>query len=277
MAEHLNHTAEVESSAVVIREAMGGRVARVAIILGSGLGGLADKIEAAVKIPYGALPGFPKLTVQGHAGLLIAGKLNGTEVIALAGRKHFYETDDPYPLKTMIRAVAKAGAEILFISNAAGGLNAAMAVPSLMLISDHINLMGLSPLAGPNDAEFGPRFFPLGDAWDAGLRSRTKVAAEKCGIDLHEGVYAAVRGPNFETPAEIRMLKTMGADAVGMSSVPDCLIARHCGMRVVGVSCITNLGAGLSDEVLSHAHTLESAAKGAAAFEALVTEAVGLL
>lgn len=276
MTAQKQHISDVEASAAILRRAAKGQP-KIAIILGSGLGGLAERIEGAVRVPYQELPGFPVLTVAGHAGEVVLGRLNGVDVLAFKGRKHFYETDDAYPLKTMIRSAKAAGCETLFVSNAAGSLRAHIGVSGLMLISDHINYMGLSPLAGPNDDAFGPRFFAMGDAWDAGLRGKMKAAAQAAGIELHEGVYMAFRGPNFETPAEIRMAQALGADAVGMSSVPDCLIARHCGMKVVGVSCITNMGAGLSAENLSHAHTLENAAKGAADFEKLVIGALPLL
>lgn len=277
MTPQEQHVRDVEISGALIREALRGKTPRAAVILGSGLGGLAAKIGSPVRIAYRDLPGFPVLSVQGHAGEVIAGTLNGAPVVALAGRKHFYETDDPYPLRTMIRAMKAAGAGTLFVSNAAGSLRAHIGVSELMLITDHINFMGLHPLTGPNDDAFGPRFFPMADAWDPALREKIKAAAKTANIKLHEGVYMAFRGPSFETPAEIRMAQGMGADAVGMSSVPDCLIARHCGLKVAGVSCITNMGAGLSAEHLSHAHTLENAGKGAAAFEALVTAAVPLL
>ncbi len=198
-------------------------------------------------------------------------------VIVLNGRKHFYETSDADPLKTMIRAVKAAGVETLFLSNAAGSLRASIKVTELMLITDHINFLGLNPLVGPNDEAFGPRFFPITDAWDPGLGAKLKAVAQQAGVTLHQGVYVAFRGPSFETPAEIRMVQDWGGDAVDMSSVPDCLIARHCGLKVAGVSCITNMGAGLSDEKLSHAHPLENASKGAAAFEQLVLAAVKVL
>lgn len=268
------HKKNVDESASLIRARMGGLKPRIAIILGSGLGGLADKVERAVKIAYKDLPGFPVLTVQGHVGEVLVGQLNNTDVIVLKGRKHFYETDDAYPLKTMIRTLKVLGVETLFLSNAAGSLRHTMKVSELMLITDHINYMGLNPLVGPNDDDFGPRFFPVADAWDPALNAIMRDVAKEQSIPLHEGVYMAFRGPSFESPAEIRMAQGMGADAVGMSSVPDCLIARHCGMNVVGVSCLTNMGAGLSDEKLSHAHTLENAARGAANFEKLVMMAL---
>lgn len=271
------HLENVRQSAAIITAALAGARPRIAIILGSGLGGLANQIQRPRVIAYADLPGFPVLTVLGHIGELIAGELDGVPVIVLKGRKHFYETDDAYPLRTMIRTLQAVGVDTLFLSNAAGSLRPAIKVSELMLITDHINFLGLNPLTGPNDDSFGPRFFPVSDAWDPGLAGRVKAVARQQGITLHEGVYAAFRGPSFETPAEIRMVQGWGADAVGMSSVPDCLIARHCGLKVVGVSCITNMGAGLSDEHLTHAHTLANAAKGAAAFERLVTAAVKVL
>ncbi len=271
------HLENVNQSRDKILAALAGLKPKIAIILGSGLGGLADKIEQPVTVAYRELPGFPVLTVAGHVGALLAGKLNGVPVIVLKGRKHFYETDDAYPLKTMIRAVHAAGVETLFLSNAAGSLRPHIKVSELMLITDHINFLGLNPLTGPNDDTFGPRFFPVSDAWDKTLCAKVRATAQSEGITLHEGVYVAFRGPSFETPAEIRMVQGWGADAVGMSSVPDCLIARHCGLKVVGVSCITNMGAGLSDEKLSHAHTLENASRGAAAFERLVMSAMKVL
>ncbi len=271
------HLENVRQSAAIITAVLTGARPRIAIILGSGLGGLANQIQRPRALAYADLPGFPVLTVLGHIGELIAGELDGVPVIVLKGRKHFYETDDAYPLRTMIRTLQAVGVDTLFLSNAAGSLRPAIKVSELMLITDHINFLGLNPLTGPNDDSFGPRFFPVSDAWDPELAGRVKAVARQQSITLHEGVYVAFRGPSFETPAEIRMVQSWGADAVGMSSVPDCLIARHCGLKVVGVSCITNMGAGLSDEHLTHAHTLANAAKGAAAFERLVTAAVKVL
>jgi len=277
MNETAAHVENVRLSAAKVTAACGTLRPRVAVILGSGLGGLARLVQDPVTLAYRDLPGFPVLTVAGHAGQLVIGTLAGTPVIVLNGRKHFYETGDPYPLKTMIRTLKTAGVETLFLSNAAGSLRAHIKVSELMLITDHLNFLGLNPLVGPNDDAFGPRFFSMTDAWDPGLRARIQSVARQASLTLHEGVYVAFRGPSFETPAEIRMAQGWGGDAVGMSSVPECLIARHCGMKVAGVSCITNMGAGLSDEQLTHAHTLENAGKGAAAFEQLVLAAVKVL
>lgn len=277
MTVSARHVENVRAAAAQITAACGDLRPGIAIILGSGLGGLARQVQHPVTLAYHDLPGFPELTVAGHAGQLIIGTLDGVPVIVLNGRKHFYETADAYPLKTMIRAVQAAGVGTLFLSNAAGSLRPHIGVSELMLITDHINFMGLNPLVGPNDATFGPRFFSVTDAWDPGLRTKIKTVAQQTGITLHEGVYVAFRGPSFETPAEIRMVRAWGGDAVGMSSVPDCLIARHCGLKVAGISCITNMGAGLSNENLTHGHTLENAGKGAGAFEKLVLAAVKVL
>ena len=271
------HAENVRLSAARITAALAGARPRIALILGSGLGGLARLVQEPVTLAYRDLPGFPELTVAGHAGQLIIGTLNGVPVIVLNGRKHFYETGDADPLKTMIRAVRAAGVETLFLSNAAGSLRPHIKVSELMLITDHINFMGLNPLVGPNDEAFGPRFFSMTAAWDPGLRAKIAAVAQQSGVTLHQGVYVAFRGPSFETPAEIRTVQGWGGDAVGMSSVPDCLIARHCGLKVAGISCITNMGAGLSDENLTHSHTLENAGKGAWAFEKLVLAAVKVL
>jgi len=277
MSDPGSHVENVRKSAAMIRAACGAKIPRVAIILGSGLGGLAAHVTDASAIAYGDLPGFPELTVAGHTGRLLVGRLDGVPVVVLQGRKHFYETSDPLPLCTMVRALHAAGVGTLFLSNAAGSLRAQIGVSELMLIRDHINYLGLNPLVGPNFEEFGPRFVPMSDAWDPALREKLKKVAEAADVTLHEGVYMAFRGPSFETPAEIKMAQIVGADAVGMSSVPECIIARHCGMKVVGVSCITNMGAGLSDEEITHAKTLENAGRGAAAFERLVIAAVKVM
>ena len=268
------HTQNVKDARDVILGRIGTLKPKIAIILGSGLGGLAERVENAVTIPYVDLPGFPVLTIAGHAGILIAGKLSGVDTLVFKGRKHFYETHDTAPLKTMIRVIKAMGVETLFLSNAAGSLRPHIKVGEMMMITDHINCMGFNPLVGPNDDAFGSRFPPMTEAWDHELRQKLKETAQKKGIPLHKGVYIAFRGPSFETPAEIRMAQGMGGDAIGMSSVPECLIARHCDLKIVGCSCITNMGAGLSDEKISHEHTLENAAHAAVNFEKLVMAAL---
>lgn len=257
--------------------ALGAAEAKIAIILGSGLGGLDARLENPQRISYADLPGFPRPGVAGHAGEAVVGQLNGVTVLLYRGRQHFYETNDASPLKTMIRTVKALGIPRLFVSNAAGSVNTQFGVGALMNIADHINISGFSPLVGDNDDDWGPRFPPMTNAWDPHLRQLLRNAAEDTGVTLHEGIYVWFRGPAFETPAEIRMAQKIGGDAIGMSTVPDLLIARHCGLDVVGCSCLTNMGAGLSIENLSHAHTLENAARAADGFERLVSRFVELL
>ncbi|HYH19514.1 MAG TPA: purine-nucleoside phosphorylase [Azospirillum sp.] len=247
-----------------------GRLPRVGIVLGSGLGGIAGRVEDAVVIPYGELPGFPQPGVEGHAGRLVVGRLAGTGVAVLQGRVHAYEGTGFAALRTAIRALKLAGVETLVLTCAAGSLRTEVGPGRLMIVADHINMLGTNPLVGPNDDAFGPRFPSLTDAWDPALRARLSAAGEALGIPVAEGVYAAWLGPSFETPAEVRMLKLLGADAVGMSMVPECIIARHCGLRVAGCAVITNLGVGLGDGPVDHAHTLRTAAAAAMDLERLL-------
>ncbi len=244
---------------------------RVGIVLGSGLGGLADKIDAVASIDFKDIPDFPQSTVEGHAGRLILGRLGGMPVVCMQGRIHLYEGIDPQDLAVPVRVLKLLGVEILLVTNAAGSMSEDMGPGSLMLISDHINFTGRNPLVGENDDRFGPRFFSMGDAYDATLREHFKAVAKEMGIKLHEGVYLHYLGPNFETPAEIRAFKTMGADAVGMSTTPEVLVARHMGLRVAAISNITNLAAGMSKTELSHEQTLECAKLAAEDLESLVT------
>lgn len=272
-AQHNRHIADSRGQLAAI----GADQAKIAVILGSGLGGLDARLENARRISYADLPGFPKPGVAGHAGEAVTGTLSGVPVLLYRGRQHFYETSDASALKVMIRTVKALGIPRLFISNAAGSLNLGFKTGELMAIADHINYMGFNPLVGENDDDWGPRFPPMAGAWNADLRALLHRAAKDAAVPLHEGVYVAFRGPTFETPAEIRMAQKMGGDAVGMSSVPDCIIARHCGLEVVGCSCLTNMGEGLSDEKLSHSHTLENAARAARGFESLIARFVTLL
>ncbi|WP_029011218.1 purine-nucleoside phosphorylase [Azospirillum halopraeferens] len=245
---------------------------RVGIVLGSGLGSVADRVEDAVSIPYGELPGFPVPAVEGHAGRLVVGRLGGQAVACMQGRVHAYEGGDFAPLRNAIRALKLAGCNTLLLTCAAGSLRPEVGPGRLMAVADHINLLGTNPLVGPNDDTFGPRFPSLSDAWDPGLRVRLHAAAARTGIALAEGVYAAWLGPCFETPAEVRMLKTLGADAVGMSMVPECIVARHCGLRVAGCAVITNLGVGIGEGTVDHAHTLSTAAAAASDLERLLID-----
>jgi xanthosine phosphorylase len=258
-------------AAEIIRAAVGDRPApRVALVLGSGLGALADAVEDAIAIPYKDLPGFPVGSVVGHAGRLVVGTLAGTPVAVLQGRAHLYEGIAVAELAVPVRTMRALGAESLVLTNAAGSIRAEVGPGRLMLLTDHINFMGVNPLIGPNDETIGPRFVPLGEVYDAELRQRLHRAAAQVGAELAEGVYLAVSGPSFETPAEIRAFRTLGADAVGMSTVPEAIAARHCGLRVAAVSAITNLAEGLGDEPLSHEQTLAHAELAAADLQRLL-------
>jgi xanthosine phosphorylase len=236
---------------------------RVGIVLGSGLGAVADAVQNPVAVSYADLPGFPRPSVEGHAGRLVRGFIGGVPVAVLQGRAHLYEGGDPEAIRTPVRALRAAGAEILVLTNAAGSLRSEVGPGSLMAITDHINLTGFNLLIGANDDSLGPRFPSLRDAYDPGLRELLHESARDVEVDLAEGVYLAVSGPSFETPAEIRAYRVLGADAVGMSTVQETILARHCGLRVAAVSVITNLAEGMSDEPLSHEQTLCSAQEGA--------------
>lgn len=244
---------------------------RVGIVLGSGLGGVADRIEGATAMPYADLPGFPLPSVEGHMGRLVLGRLGGQPVACMQGRVHAYEGNGFDALKTAIRALKLAGCDTLVLTCAAGSLRVEVGPGRLMAISDHINMLGANPLTGPNEDSFGPRFPSMTDAWDPTLRALMRRRALELNIDLVEGVYAAYPGPSFETPAEVRMLKVLGADAVGMSTVPECIVARHCGLRVVGCAVITNLGVGLGDGPVDHDQTLRAASAAASDLERLLT------
>jgi purine-nucleoside phosphorylase len=233
----------------------------LAIVLGSGWDSIADLATDAIDIPYAELPAFPVLGVAGHAGMLRIGRIGGRPVALLRGRKHAYETGDAAGMKGAIRTLAGWGCSTLLLTNAAGSLETSMPPGSLMLISDHLNIVQRTPL---HDEPGADRFVDMTDAYDAGLRDEAAAAAEAAGIELHEGTYAWVLGPQFETPAEIRMLRLLGAQAVGMSTVPETILARHAGLKVLGLSLFTNLGAGMAGEALSHAHTLRTAQATAA-------------
>jgi xanthosine phosphorylase len=235
----------------------------VGVVLGSGLGAVADAVDDAVTVGYEDLPGFPRPSVEGHAGRAVLGRIGGVPVALLEGRAHLYEGGDLDQIRTPVRALRAAGAEILVLTNAAGSLREEVGPGRLMAIADHINLTGTNVLAGPNDDGLGPRFPSMRDAYEPELRADLHTAARELGIELVEGVYLAVRGPSFETPAEVRAFKTLGADAVGMSTVHEAIVARQCGLRVAGVSAISNLAEGMSDRALSHEQTLRDAARAA--------------
>ena len=222
------------------------------IVLGSGLSGIADQIEEPVAVPYGVLPGFPLTAVGGHPGRLILGWLGGVPVACLQGRAHVYEGHETGGMRTPVRCLQLLGCRILYLTGAAGGIREGLEPGSLMAITDHINLTGSNPLTGANDPSFGPRFPDMTCAYDLDLLAQQRASAADLGIDLADGVYAAVAGPTYETPAEIRMLGRLGADAVGMSVVPECIIARHCGMRVVATAAIANAAAAAGGRQLDH-------------------------
>jgi len=250
-------------AADVIRARKPGFTPRVALILGSGLGVLAEQMTDAVSISYADLPGFPISTVHGHAGELVLGLLAGVPVACMKGRGHFYEGYGAGVMTSAVRTFKLLGCDMLFVTNAAGSLRPEVDAGSVVVLTDHINLLPGSPMSGPNDDRFGPRFFSMANAYDAELRQLVKDSAAAKNITLHEGVYLSCPGPHFETPAEIRAFKTMGADVVGMSVVPEVIAARHCGLKVAGVSAITNLAEGLSPFPLSHEQTLKYAAVAA--------------
>jgi xanthosine phosphorylase len=251
------------AAAAAARARKPGFVPRLGLILGSGLGVLADELADAIAIPFSELPGFPVSTVHGHAGQLVLGTLAGVPVACLKGRAHFYEGHGLAVMTSAVRTLKLLGCETLVVTNAAGSLRAQVDAGSLVAISDHINLMPGTPMIGRNDERFGERFFSMANAYDAKLRDLLHDTAMALKLTLHDGVYLATPGPNFETPAEIRMMVTLGADLVGMSSVPEVISARHCGLKVVGVSVVTNLAEGLSKVPLSHEQTLKYAAIGA--------------
>lgn len=240
-------------------EALQGRTPKTALVLGSGLGDLVDEVSNAVRIPYGELPVFPQSGVTGHAGQLVAGELGGTPVVMLAGRAHYYEHGNPAAMRPALEALAGIGIEKLILTNAAGSLDPDMGPGSVMLITDHINFSGTNPLFGePTDR----RFVGLTEAYDLRIRAAFEKAAAETGTPLYNGVYMWFSGPSFETPAEIRMARILGANAVGMSTVPEVILARFLGMRVAACSVITNLAAGMTGEELSHQETKDMAPQG---------------
>jgi xanthosine phosphorylase len=258
------------TAADVIAARAPGFAPRVGLMLGSGLGELAARLEDRVAVPYRELPGFHAGSLAGHASELVLGRLAGLPVAVFSGRWHVYEGIEPGAITTPIRTLRALGAEALVLTNAAGSLRPETGPGSLVCVCDHINLLGFNPLTGPNDDASGPRFPSLRAAYDAELRDRLHRAAEALGVTLHDGVYLAVAGPSFETPAEIRAFRTLGADLVGMSTVPEVIAARHAGLRVAAVSAVTNLAEGMGGEELSHEQTLRVARQGAAALAPLL-------
>ena len=268
----MRYTAEAaQTAANAIRLRAGKHQPTIGIILGSGLGGLAKKIGDAVRISFGDIPGFPEATVVGHEGTVLLGTLGGREVVALNGRFHMYEGHPATLAAFPVRVFHALGARELFVSNASGGISSKLSAGDLMIISDHLNLTGSNPLVGAMQ-EGDIRFPDMTDAYDPGFRRVLRDSAEHLGIALREGVYAGLLGPSYETPSEVKMLRMLGADAVGMSTVPEVIVARALRMRVAGVSCITNAAAGLTGAALSHAEVLDITNRVSGRFEALVTE-----
>ncbi|MDX9720770.1 MAG: purine-nucleoside phosphorylase [Myxococcota bacterium] len=243
------------------------RVPKVALVLGSGLGAFVDELDDKSIIPYSEIPGFPVSSVHGHAGNLVFGRIAGLDVVAMQGRIHFYECGELQRVVLPVRVLKALGAEIFIATNAAGGVNRNFAPGELMLIRDHLNMMmAASPLIGPNDERFGPRFPDMSEPYAKTLCDAIERAAERLGQPLQQGVYCAFHGPEYETPAEVRMAALLGADAVGMSTVPEVIAANHMGMRCAGISCITNLASGIGDEKLSHEDVMATGKRAAASF-----------
>lgn len=247
----------------------------IGLILGSGLGDFADTLEDRVVIPFTDIPNFPKPTVQGHVGAFVIGTCQGKTVVALQGRIHYYEGHPQQLITIPVRIMSLLGVKRVILTNACGGVNLNFIPGDLMVISDHINFSGANPLIGPNLAEFGPRFPDLSNVYTKDLRTKILKLAEENAIALRQGVYAMYSGPNYETPAEIRMFRTLGADAVGMSTVPEAIVAAHCGMEVVGISCITNMAAGVLPQKLNHQEVVETAALVHDKFQKLLNLIIG--
>jgi len=247
---------------------------QIALVLGSGLGAFADEIEGATRISFGDIPSFPKPTAQGHAGKLVLGKVVGVPVAAMQGRVHYYEG---LPLREVIfpmRVFSRLGVKSAILTNAAGGINTSYGQGALVVLRDHINLQGSNPLIGANDDRFGPRFPDLTQVYSKAFRSIAREEARRIGIEVHEGVYAAMTGPSYETPAEIRALRTLGADVVGMSTVAEVIAAAHMGIKVLAISCVTNMAAGILDQPLSHQEVLETGERVKGAFMQLLNAVI---
>lgn len=249
-------------------------VPEIGLILGSGLGGMADKIENPCFIDYSEIPHFKSSTAPGHKGRFVIGMLCGKAVICMQGRLHFYEGYPMWNVTYPVRCMKLLGAEKLILTNACGSLNENISVGDFVMIKDHINYLGTNPLIGENEKEFGPRFFDMGNAYDKELRELAVQCAKKAQIDLKEGIFLAYSGPSYETPAEIRMFHSWGADTVGMSVVPESIVAAHCSMKVLAISCITNMAAGITDQKLSEDEVIEIASKRGPDFERLITEII---
>jgi len=250
---------------------------RIAVVLGSGLGGFADDFEDAVGIPYEDIPGFVRSTAQGHAGRLVIGNVDGIPVLAMQGRVHYYEGYSLEEVTFAIRTFGLLDIKTLVLTNAAGGINVALTQGALMVISDHVNLMGVNPLIGPNDERFGPRFPDMSSVYAAELQELVVEEARAIGVEVRRGIYGALSGPSYETPAEIHLLRNLGADAVGMSTVPEAIVARHMNLEVLGISCITNMAAGISDEPINHEDVMATGDRVRATFTELLRKVIGAI
>jgi purine-nucleoside phosphorylase len=255
---------QVSEAAAFLKSRIGSLTPKIGIVLGSGLGAVADAVANPVFIPYAEIPHFPQSTVVGHSGRIVAGLINGTPVVVMQGRVHFYEGYSPAQVTFPMRVLGALGLRAVILTNAAGGIQQGYHIGQLIALADHINFMGFNPLNGPNEPRFGfspgagLRFFDMTEAYSGRLRALARHAAEEEGFPLEEGVYLAVPGPSFETPAEIRAFRTLGATLVGMSTVPETIVARHMGLEVLGISCVTNLASGLGATPLSHEEVFEA-------------------
>ena len=247
---------------------------KIGLILGSGLGVLGEEVENATRIPYEEIPNFPVSTVEGHAGQLVFGTINGVEVVVMQGRFHFYEGYTMDKVTFPVRVMKEIGVEQIIVTNAAGGVNTEFKPGDLMLISDHINCFGTNPLIGPNDSKLGTRFPDMSTAYCPKLRAMAKEVAASINLEVQEGVYVGNTGPTYETPAEVRMARILGGDAVGMSTVPEVIVANHAGLKVLGISCISNMAAGILDQPLNHEEVMETTEKVKADFLQFVKELV---
>ena len=250
---------------------------RIAVVLGSGLGGFADDFENPVAIPYEDIPGFVRSTAQGHAGRLVVGTVDSIPVLAMQGRVHYYEGYSLEEVTFPIRTFGLLGVKTLVLTNAAGGINVQLTQGALMVISDHLNLMGVNPLRGPNDERFGPRFPDMSAVYSPELQELVIDEARAINVEVRRGIYGALTGPSYETPAEIHLLRTLGADAVGMSTVPEAIVARQMGIEVLGISCITNMAAGISDEPINHEEVMATGDRVQATFTELLEKVIGAI
>jgi purine-nucleoside phosphorylase len=271
----MTYLEKIDEAVAAIRKRAMDRVPDVAIILGSGLGDFAGQLKDAVSMPYGDLPNWPASNVIGHEGRLVIGGLAGKRVAALSGRVHFYEGHDLRTVTFATRVMGRLGVKALILTNAAGGVNVELTPGLLMIMDDHINLLGSNPLVGPNEDQFGARFPDMTEVYSKRLRGLADTVARAQGLRVGHGVYVALHGPSYETPAEIRYLRTIGADAVGMSTVPEAIVARHMGIEVLGISCITNAAAGVLPQPLNHSEVMEVAQQVKGAFAALLEGIIG--